>query len=173
MEIIEEPNVERRVNYIFEGNFDLPTINDVLSFLNSNSEPVNLFINTPGGYISYIYPFEKAIEEYGDIVLHPIEECSSAGFLLLLRTTVPIYLIDKSIRCLVHFPRVETLLDMNKKHIYNKEDINNKFKQNVFKDYLKDLPIPTKQMKKLMKGEDITLYYNDLLEIFKDRLIHE
>jgi len=173
MEIIEEPNIERRVHHIFEGPFELPIINEVLSFLNNNSDPVNLFINTPGGYVSYIYPLLKAIEQYEDIILYPIEECSSSGFFLLLKTTVPICLMDESIRCLVHFPRIDTLLDTNKNHIYNKEDFNNKIKQRGFKEYLKDLPIPSKQMKKLMKGEDVILYYNDLLEIFKDRIIHE
>jgi hypothetical protein len=173
MEIIEEPALERRVNHIFEGPFELPIVNEAISFLNNNSESVNLFINTPGGYTSYIHPLSRAIQEYGDIILFPIEECSSAGFFLLLKTTAPICLMDKTIRCLIHFPRIETLLDVNKNHIYNKIDFENNQKQTGFKDCLKDLPIPIKQMKKLMKGEDVILYYDDLLEIFKDRIIHE
>jgi hypothetical protein len=35
------------------------------------------------------------------------------------------------------------------------------------------MPLEQKQLKKLLKGEDVILYYNDLLEIFKDRVIHE
>jgi hypothetical protein len=81
--------------------------------------------------------------------------------------------MDKTIRCLIHFPRIETLLDVNKNHIYNKIDFENNQKQTGFKDCLKNLPLPIKQMKKLMKGEDVILYYDDLLEIFKDRIIHE
>lgn len=173
MEIVEEFQIEKRITHIFEGPFELPVINEVLSVLNNNSEPINLFINTPGGYVSYVYPLVTAIEEYKDIIIYPIEECSSSGFFLLLKTTVPISLIDPSVRCLVHFPRIETILDLNKNHIYDKTDFNNKIKQKNFKDLLKTLPIPEKQMKKLLKGEDVILYYNDLLEIFKDRIIHE
>jgi hypothetical protein len=169
-EMVLEP---KKINYIFEGGFDLQNINEALSFLNGNDLPVNLFINTPGGYVSYVHPFSKAIEEYGDIVLYPIEECSSAGFFLLLNTSVPICLLDRSIRCLIHFPRIDSILDMNKNHIYDKVDFKNKTEQKGFSELLKSLPLPNKQMKKLLKGEDIVLYYNDLLEIFKTRIIHE
>jgi hypothetical protein len=169
-EIILEP---KKINYIYEGSFELSYVNDALTFLNGNDLPVNFFINTPGGYVSYVYPLTKAIEEYGDIVLYPIEECSSAGFFLLMNTTVPICLLDKSIRCLIHFPRIDSIMDMNKNHIYDKVDFKNKIDQRGFKDTLKELPITNKQMKNLLKGEDVILYYNDLLEIFKNRIIHE
>jgi hypothetical protein len=90
-----------------------------------------------------------------------------------MNTTVPICLLDKSIRCLIHFPRIDSIIDMNKNHIYDKVDFKNKIDQRGFKDTLKELPITNKQMKNLLKGEDVILYYNDLLEIFKNRIIHE
>jgi hypothetical protein len=163
----------KRLNYIFEGPFELSAINDAISFLNSSDLPVNFFINSPGGYVSYVYPMSKAIEEYGDIILYPIEDCSSSGFFLLLNTSVPICLLDKSIRSLIHFPRIDAILDMNKNHIYDKVDFKNKLEQKGFSELLRNLPLPDKQMKKLLKGEDVVLYYNDLLEIFKTRIIHE
>jgi hypothetical protein len=62
---------------------------------------------------------------------------------------------------------------MNKNHIYDKVDFKNKLEQKGFSELLRNLPLPNKQMKKLLKGEDVVLYYNDLLEIFKTRIIHE
>jgi hypothetical protein len=81
--------------------------------------------------------------------------------------------LDKSIRSLIHFPRIDAILDMNKNHIYDKVDFKNKLEQKGFSELLRNLPLPDKQMKKLLKGEDVVLYYNDLLEIFKTRIIHE
>jgi hypothetical protein len=168
-EVFNAPNL----NYIFEGNFELEEINNAISFFNNNESPVNFFIDTPGGYVSYVYILSLVIEEYKDVILYPIQECSSSGFLLLLNTTVPIKLIDRTIRCSVHFPRIDTTFDLNKNHIYPKEDFKIKTKNNIFIEQLKNINISSKLKSKLLRGEDVILYYEDLLEIFKDRIIHE
>ena len=170
MEIIVD---NKRLTYIFHSDFELSAINDALTFLNNNDLPINFFINTPGGYTSFVHPLSKAIEDYEDIVLYPIEECSSSGFFLLLNTTAPICFLDKSMRSIVHFPRIDCLVDLNETPIYDRKELKLRSANDKFKDLLLKLPLDQRQIKKLLKGEDITLYYNDLLEIFKDRIIHE
>jgi len=170
MEIIVD---NKRLTYIFHNDFELSAINDALTFLNNNDLPINFFINTPGGYTSFVHPLSKAIEDYEDIVLYPIEECSSSGFFLLMNTTAPICFLDKSMRSIVHFPRIDCLVDLNETPIYDRKELKLRSANDKFKDLLLKLPLDQRQIKKLLKGEDITLYYNDLLEIFKDRIIHE
>jgi len=170
MEIIVD---NKRLTYIFHSDFELSAINDALTFLNNNDLPINFFINTPGGYTSFVHPLSKAIEDYEDIVLYPIEECSSSGFFLLMNTTAPICFLDKSMRSIVHFPRIDCLVDLNETPIYDRKELKLRSANDKFKDLLLKLPLDQRQIKKLLKGEDITLYYNDLLEIFKDRIIHE
>lgn len=164
-------NVDKNITYIFEGVFESENIVKAINFLDESSSGINFFINTPGGYVSYIYPLLSALEEHQNVILHPIEECSSAGFLLLLKTYLPIKLMDKSIRCLVHFPRIDSLIDLNKNHIYPKEEFSKKQQDNEFVTLLKNLPIDKKTKNKLIKGEDVILYYNDLLTIFNDRIV--
>jgi hypothetical protein len=90
-----------------------------------------------------------------------------------MNTTAPICFLDKSMRSIVHFPRIDCLVDLNETPIYDRKELKLRSVNNKFKDLLLKLPLEQKQLKKLLKGEDITLYYNDLLEIFKDRIIHE
>lgn len=161
---------DRRVTYIFEGEFDSENAVNLINFLNANTQPVNLFINSPGGYISYIYPLMTIIEDYEDIVIYPLEQCSSSAFFLLLNTTVPIKFIDKSIISVVHFPRIESWRDFNNNNIYPKYFFKKRRHLVEFNEQLKTLPLPTTQQNKLLKGEDIHLFYEDLITIFKDRL---
>lgn len=158
------------INYIFEAQIEFEPVNHLIDFLNSSEGPVNLFLETPGGFTSYIHILKVAIEEYNDIILYPIQECSSAGFLLLLDTTVPIKLLDKSIKVTVHFPRIESKTDINNVTIYNKKDFEKRNKNNKFISLLKNLDIDSKRKKDLLQGKDIDLYYEDLLVIFKDRI---
>jgi len=178
MEEINQENIEvivkdRNVNYIFEAPFELEPVNEFISFLNHCDTTVNLFLETPGGFTSYINILKVAIEEYEDIILYPIQECSSAGFLFLLETTVPIKFIDESIRATVHFPRIESKTDINKKTIYDKKDFDKRNRNNKHIKLLKNLDIDSKRKKSLLKGDDIVLYYEDLVKIFKDRIIYE
>ena len=76
-------------------------------------------------------------------------------------------------RSIVHFPRIDCFVDLNETPIYDKKELKIRSGNNKFKDLLLEVPLEQKQLKKLLKGEDVTLYYNDLLEIFKDRVIHE
>lgn len=161
---------DRRITYIFEGEFDSENAVNLINFLNANTQPVNLFINSPGGYISYIYPLMTIIEDYEDIVIYPLEQCSSSAFFLLLNTTVPIKFIDKSIISVVHFPRIESWRDFNNNNIYPKDFFKKRRHLVDFNEQLKTLPLPTTQQNKLLKGEDIHLFYEDLITIFKDRL---
>jgi hypothetical protein len=64
-------------------------------------------------------------------------------------------------------------VDLNETPIYDRKELKLRSANDKFKDLLLKLPLEQKQLKKLLKGEDITLYYNDYLEIFKDRIIHE
>jgi len=170
MELIVD---NKRLTYIFNNDFELSAINDAITFLNNSDLPINFFINTPGGYTSFVHPLTKAIEDYEDIVLYPIEECSSSGFFLLMNTTVPICLLDKAIRSIVHFPRIDCFVDLNETPIYDKKELKLRSANNKFKDLLLELPLDQKQLKKLLRGEDLVLYHDSLSEIFKDRLIHE
>lgn len=158
------------INYIFEAQIEFEPVNHLIEFLNNSEGPVNLFIETPGGFTSYINILKVAIEDYKDIIIYPIQECSSAGFLLLLDTTVPIKFLDESIKVTVHFPRIESKTDINNVTIYNKKDFEKRNKNNKFISMLKDLDIDSKRKKLLLKGNDIDLYYEDLLVIFKDRI---
>jgi ATP-dependent protease ClpP protease subunit len=161
---------DKRITYIFEGDFDLENSVNLINFLNTNTQPVNLFINSPGGYINYIYPLMTMIEDYEDIVIYPLEQCSSSAFFLLLNTTVPIIFLDKSIISVVHFPRIESLRDFNNNNIYPKDFFKKRRHLVDFNEQLKTLPLPTTQQNKLLKGEDVHLFYEDLVQIFKDRL---
>lgn len=168
--LIEENLKIRPFNYIFEAQIEFEPVNQLIEFLNNSEGPVNLFIETPGGFTSYINILKVAIEEYQNIILYPIQECSSAGFLLLLDTTVPIKLLDESIKVTVHFPRIESKTDINNITIYNKKDFKKRNKNNKFISLLKNLDIDSKRKKDLLQGKDIDLYYEDLLVIFKDRI---
>jgi|LauGreDrversion4_2_1035121.scaffolds.fasta_scaffold194708_4 hypothetical protein len=161
---------DKRITYIFEGEFDLENSVNLINFLNTNTQPVNLFINSPGGYINYIYPLMTMIEDYEDIVIYPLEQCSSSAFFLLLNTTVPIIFLDKSIISVVHFPRIESWRDFNNNNIYPKDFFKKRRHLVDFNEQLKTLPLPTTQQNKLLKGEDVHLFYEDLVQIFKDRL---
>ena len=161
---------DKRITYIFEGEFDLENSVNLINFLNTNTQPVNLFINSPGGYINYIYPLMTMIEDYEDIVIYPLEQCSSSAFFLLLNTTVPIIFLDKSIISVVHFPRIESWRDFNNNNIYPKDFFKKRRHLVDFNEQLKSLPLPTTQQNKLLKGEDVHLFYEDLVQIFKDRL---
>ena len=161
---------DRKITYIFEGDFDSENSVSLINFLNSNTQPVNLFINSPGGYINYVYPLMTVIEDYEDIVIYPLEQCSSSAFFLLLNTTVPIKFIDKSIASVVHFPRVESWRDFNNNNIYPKDFFKKRRHLVEFNEQLKTLPLPTIQQNKLLKGEDVHLFYEDLIKIFKDRI---
>ena len=146
MEEINQEHIEvviknKNVNYIFEAPFELEPVNEFISFLNHCDSTVNLFLETPGGFTSYINILKVAIEEYEDIILYPIQECSSAGFLFLLETTVPIKFIDESIRATVHFPRIESKTDINNITIYDKKDFNTRNKNNKYISLLKNLKL--------------------------------
>jgi ATP-dependent protease ClpP protease subunit len=160
----------KRITYLFEGEFDLENSMNLINFLNSNTQPVNLFLNSPGGYTNYIYPLMTIIEDYKDIIIYPIEQCSSSAFFLLLNTTIPIIFLDKSIISVVHFPRVESWRDFNNNNIYPKDFFKKKRHLVDFNKQLKALPLPTTQQTKLLKGEDVHLFYEELVTIFKDRL---
>lgn len=161
---------DRRITYIFEGEFDGENAVNLINFLNSNTQPINLFINSPGGFISYIYPLMTVIEDYEDIVIYPLEQCSSSAFFLLLNTTVPIKFLDKSIISVLHFPRIESWRDFNNNHIYPKDFFKKRRHLVDFNEQLKTLPLPTTQQNKLLKGEDVHLFYDDLINIFKNRI---
>jgi hypothetical protein len=76
-------------------------------------------------------------------------------------------------RSIVHFPRIDCLVDLNETPIYDKKELKLRSANNKFKNLLLELPLEQKQLKKLLRGEDIVLYHDSLSEIFKDRLIHE
>ena len=90
-----------------------------------------------------------------------------------MNTTVPICFLDKSMRSIVHFPRIDCLVDLNETPIYDKKELKLRSVNNKFKDLLLKLPLDQKQLKKLLRGDDIILYHDSLSEIFKDRVIHE
>jgi len=161
---------DRKITYIFEGDFDSENTVSLINFLNANTQPVNLFINSPGGYINYVYPLMTVIEDYEDIVIYPLEQCSSSAFFLLLNTTVPIKFLDKTIVSVLHFPRIESWRDFNNNNIYPKDFFKKRRHLVEFNEQLKTLPLPTIQQNKLLKGEDVQLFYEDLIRIFKDRL---
>jgi ATP-dependent protease ClpP protease subunit len=161
---------DRKITYIFEGDFDSENTVNLINFLNANTQPVNLFINSPGGFINYVYPLMTVIEDYEDIVIYPLEQCSSSAFFLLLNTTVPIKFLDKTIVSVLHFPRIESWRDFNNNNIYPKDFFKKRRHLVEFNEQLKTLPLPTIQQNKLLKGEDVQLFYEDLIRIFKDRL---
>lgn len=171
LEEFEEEFDEKRITYLFDGSFDSESTKDLIYFLNQNTQPLNLFISTPGGNLYCLHAVIEAIKGYGnDIVIYPVNHCSSCGFFLLLNTKTYIEFVDKSIVSIVHFPRIDSLMDFNKNNIYPKTLFNKKGHEVIFNEQLKELPLPKKTMNKLLKGEDVELFYEDLIEIFKDRL---
>ena len=161
---------EKRLIYLFEGDFDKDNTLDLVDFLNNNTRPIDLFISSPGGYTGYIHVLKRAIEEYDDIVIYPIVECYSSALILLLNTEVPISFLDKGIVSIAHFPRIDSITDANRNNIYDKSYFKSKRHLTDFYYLLKEMPLPTQQKKKLLKGEDVELTYSDLITIFKDRL---
>lgn len=167
----EEEFDEKRITYLFDGAIESEATKDFIYFLNQNTLPLNLFISTPGGDLYCLHAMIEAIKEYGnDIVIYPVQQCSSSGFLLLLNTKTYIEFVDKSVVSIVHFPRLDSVRDFNNNNIYPKDHFKKNRHKVIFNEQIKDLPLPKKIMTKLLKGEDVELFYEDLVEIFKDRL---
>lgn len=161
---------QRPLTYLYEGEINLENTVNFINFMNTCTEHVDLYFTTEGGVINYLYPMINAIEGYKDIVIHPINYCSSAGFLLLLNTTCKLSFPDKSILSIVHYPRIDSVRDFNKNNIYNEQFFLKKRHEMEFNKQLEELPLPTKTQNALKKGKDVELYHEDLINIFKDRL---
>jgi hypothetical protein len=162
--------IQKPLTYLYEGEVNFENTVELLEFFNSSADHIDLYFTTEGGIISYLYPMINAIEGYKDITIHPIQYCSSAGFLLLLNTTCKLSFPDKSIISVVHYPRIDSLKDFNKNNIYNQQFFLNKRHEMEFNQQLEQLPLPTKTINALKKGKDVELYHDDLINIFKDRL---
>jgi hypothetical protein len=162
---------QKILTYVFEGEFNSENTINLVNFLNTNSSPINLFIDSIGGTITYIYIIATAIKSYNnDITIYPLYNCSSSAFMLLLNVPNPLVFLDKGIVSIVHFPRIDTFRDLNNSNIYPKDYFKKKRHDVLFNEQIKTLPLTPRDKKKLLRGQDVELYYKDLIEMFKDRI---
>lgn len=149
------------LTYFFQGGFEKDNINDLITFIESTDEHVNIMMHSYGGEQSCLDVLLFATNGRKNISIFPIAECSSSALLFLLNTKHPVYFIDNTLVCVAHLPHIEGRVTTNMQvmgvNSYKKVSKNCKYTEQLL-----SLDLTKRQLKSLRKGEDVELFVEDL-----------